>query len=149
MSEITFKSKKADPTFTALYLLIAFLLLGAAALTLVLEDTAEAFLPMGIISGFLLFLMFASQKYLYIKICGERLSVFFFFKVYSSPIKNITKIRKGETMWSGLHKYGTTTKGLIVFASYANDLYITPENEANFIECLQKINPSIKFETVN
>lgn len=148
MEEITFKTKKSDKVFLLLYLGISFFLLSIALYTYLVEDDLFVFLPMGIIVVLLLFLHFGSQNFLKIIIKKNRLTIKFLFKLYSVEIKNITKIRKGETMWSGFHKYGTATKGLIVFAKYHNDLYITPENETLFIESLRKINPEIIFETV-
>ena len=148
MEEMIFKSKKSDKVFLLLYLGISFLLLSVALYTYLVQDEPLIFLPIGIIVAMLLFLNFSSQHFLKIIINENRLIIQFIFKLYSVEIKNITKIRKGETMWSGFHKYGTATKGLIVFAKYHNDLYITPENFPLFVETLQKINPEIIFEEV-
>ncbi|MBW8360522.1 MAG: PH domain-containing protein [Weeksellaceae bacterium] len=68
--------------------------------------------------------------------------------MYETDISKITKIRKGETMWSGFHKYGTATKGLIVFARYKDDLYISPENEELFYQKILEINPEVVIENV-
>lgn len=51
-------------------------------------------------------------------------------------------------MWSGFHKYGTATKGLIVFARYKDDLYISPENEELFYQKILEINPEVVIENV-
>ena len=148
MSGIIFKTKKVDTTFLLLYFAISLILISAAILAYVAENDVFVFIPMGGIVAAILLLQVLSQRYLKIIIKNDQLIIRYFFKVYDTPVKNVTKIRKGETMWSGLHKYGTTTKGLIIFADYANDLYITPQNEALFIETLQNINPEIKLENV-
>lgn len=148
MQEIIFKTKKIDKIFLLLYLGISLFLMSVAFYTFIKEDYLFVFIPLGLIVVMLMFLSVGSQYFLKIIIKENRLVIKFIFKLYSSEIKNITKIRKGETMWSGLHKYGTTTKGLIIFANYHNDLYITPENEQLFVDTLQNINPEIKFETV-
>lgn len=70
------------------------------------------------------------------------------FTLYRADISQITTVRKGETMWSGFHKYGTVTKGLTVFAKGKEDLYITPQDEEKFISLLHEINANIKFELV-
>ena len=148
MEELIFKTKKSDKVFLLLYLGISFLLLSVAFYTYLVKDDLLVFLPIGIIVAMLLFLNFGSQNFFKIIIKENRLTIYFIFKLYSVDIKNITKIRKGETMWSGFHKYGTATKGLIVFAKYQNDLYITPENFPLFVKTLQKINPEIIYEEV-
>lgn len=51
-------------------------------------------------------------------------------------------------MWSGFHKYGTATKGLIVFTKFKDDLYITPADEELFLSTILEINPDIVFEKV-
>jgi hypothetical protein len=68
--------------------------------------------------------------------------------LYKSDISKITKIRNGETMWSGFHRYGTTTKGLIIYTKYKDDLYITPENEEDFLKKILEINPNIIIEKI-
>lgn len=68
--------------------------------------------------------------------------------MYKTDISKIYKVRKGETMWSGINKFGTSTNGLIIFTKHLNDLYITPENEDLFITELQKINPDIIIEKI-
>lgn len=70
-------------------------------------------------------------------------------KFYSVQIENITKIKNGETLWVGMHKYGTRTGGLIISAKYKDDLYITPENEAEFLTRILEINPDILFTDKN
>ena len=79
---------------------------------------------------------------------NKELKVVNFFNWYKTDISQITKIRKGETMWSGFHKYGTATKGLIIFARYKNDLYITPENEELFYQKILEQNPDVIIEKV-
>lgn len=148
MEEIIFKTKKMDKVFLSLYLGISIFLLIVASYTFLIEDDIFVFLPMGIIIGLLLFLSFGTQYFLKIIIKENRLIIKLIFKIYSVDINKITKIRKGETLWSGFHKYGTATKGLIIFAKYHNDLYITPENYPLFVENLQKINPDIIVEEV-
>lgn len=68
--------------------------------------------------------------------------------MYKTDISKIYKVRKGETMWSGINKFGTSTNGLIIFTKHLNDLYITPENEDLFITELQKINLDIIIEKI-
>ena len=79
---------------------------------------------------------------------GNFLMVKNVFILYRADIHQITKIRKGETMWSGFHKYGTATKGLIVFTKFKDDLYITPADEELFLSTILEINPDIVFEKV-
>lgn len=83
-----------------------------------------------------------------IKIKDEELMVSVIYNVFKINIFKITKIRIGETMWSGFHKCGTATGGLIIFSKNKNDLYITPENQDEFLEELLKVNRHIIIEDV-
>lgn len=83
-----------------------------------------------------------------IKIKDEELIVSVFYNVFRINIFKITKIRVGETMWSGFHKCGTATGGLIIFSKNKNDLYITPENQDEFLKELLKVNGHIIIEDV-
>jgi hypothetical protein len=83
-----------------------------------------------------------------IRIEGNFLLIKIIFTMYKTDINKIYKVRKGETMWSGVNKFGTSTNGLIIFTKHLNDLYITPENEDLFITELQKINPDIILEKI-
>ena len=148
MERIVFKTKKADKTFTVMYVGLLLFLLAITIFTYIDKKDSMVFLPMGIIIGFLFLLTILSNNWLQIIIENDFLTVRLFFDLYKTNIKNITKIRKGETMWSGFHKYGTTTKGLIIFAKYKNDLYITPENEELFYQKILEINPDVVIEKV-
>ncbi len=83
-----------------------------------------------------------------IKIDGEELIVNVVFDIFKVSIFKITKIRIGETMWSGFHKCGTSVGGLIVFSKFNNDLYITPDNQDEFLKKLQDINSHIIIDDV-
>ena len=91
-------------------------------------------------------ILIVSTLKLKISIDGNILIVKIIFTVYKTDILKIYKVRKGETMWSGFNKFGTSTNGLIIFTKHRNDLYITPENEEFFLNELQKINPNIIVE---
>ena len=83
-----------------------------------------------------------------IKIRNEELIVNIVFDIFKVDIYKITKIRIGETMWSGFHKYGTATGGLIIFSKFKNDLYITPESQEEFLKQLLEVNRHIIIEDV-
>lgn len=103
---------------------------------------------MSVIIALIGLVILTSIYHLKIIIDGKNLVINNFFNWYKVDISQITKIRKGETMWSGFHKYGSTTKGLIVFSKYKEDLYITPENEELFYQKILEINPNIIIEKV-
>lgn len=67
---------------------------------------------------------------------------------YKISIRKISKIKIGETMWVGFHKYGTSTNGIIIFSKYKNDCYITPKEKDLFLTDLLTINPHITIEKV-
>lgn len=66
--------------------------------------------------------------------------------LYKVPIRDITRIEKGHTMWVGFHKHGTATNGLIISSSSKNDLYITPQDEDLFINKILEMNPRVVVE---
>ena len=82
------------------------------------------------------------------KIKDEELIVSVIYNVFRINIFKITKIRIGETMWSGFHKCGTATGALIIFSKNKNDLYITPQNQDEFLKELLKVNSHIIIEDV-
>lgn len=83
-----------------------------------------------------------------IRIDSEELVVNVIFDIFRVSIFKITKIRIGETMWSGFVKCGTSVGGLIIFSKYKNDLYITPKNQDEFLKELLEINSHIVIEDV-
>lgn len=148
MQKTVFKTQKMDRTFQILYFGLMIFLLGIAIFTSIVEKDPMAFYVMG---GLVLFLgLVISSSFFNMKIVIENgeLKIINFFNWYKTDVSQITKIRKGETMWSGLHKYGTATKGLIIFARYKNDLYITPENEELFYQKILEQNPDVIIEKV-
>ncbi len=148
LNKTIFKTRKIDRTIFLLSFGVHVFLLGITIFTYFEEKDWRVFIAMGSISALLLFITISSFYKLKIIIENHFLTIKFFFVFYKVDIKNITKIRKGETMWSGFHKYGTTTKGLIIFAKYKNDLYITPENEELFYQKILEINPDVVIEKV-
>lgn len=83
-----------------------------------------------------------------ITIKGEELIVSVIYNVFRINIFKITKVRIGETMWSGFNKCGTSVGGLIIFSKFKNDLYITPKNQDEFLKELLEINRHIIIEDV-
>jgi len=83
-----------------------------------------------------------------IRIDSEELVVNVIFDIFRVSIFKITKIRIGETMWSGFNKCGTSVGGLIIFSKYKNDLYITPKNQDEFLKELLEINSHIVIDDV-
>lgn len=148
MEKLVFRSKKSDSIFISIYLFIILFLSIMTLISYFKEKDASVFISMGLIIALLIFFMLSGNFALKIIIENEKLIIRIFFTVYQTEIKNVTKIRKGETLWSGIHKYGTTTKGLIVFSKFKNDLYITPENEDLFFKKILEINPKIIIERV-
>lgn len=141
-----FRTCRMDRTFLFLYLGLCLFLFGIVLLSFFEEKDWRVFFIIGSICGPFLLITILSFHYLKIIIEDRFLIIRFFFVVYKTDIRNITKIRKGETMWSGFHKYGTAKKGLIIFAKYKADLYITPENEELFYQKILKINPDVVIE---
>jgi hypothetical protein len=144
-----FKSKKIDGIFLLMYIIL-FLFLLLTPLLLLFEKKRAVFPLIVMESIFLIIIsiLVISIVKLKIRIEGNFLLIKIIFTMYKTDISKIYKVRKGETMWSGINKFGTSTNGLIIFTKHLNDLYITPENEDLFITELQKINPDIIIEKI-
>jgi len=143
------KSKKIDGIFLLMYIIL-FLFLLLTPLLLLFEKKRAVFPLIVMESIFLIIIsiLVISIVKLKIRIEGNFLLIKIIFTMYKTDISKIYKIRKGETMWSGVNKFGTSTNGLIIFTKHLNDLYITPENEELFLNELQKINPDIIIEKI-
>src|SRR5690606_20902493 len=59
-------------------------------------------------------------------------------------IKRIVEIEKGKTLWVG-YRPATARKGLIIKYDKYNEIYISPETNAAFIEYLLAIKSDIKI----
>jgi hypothetical protein len=57
-------------------------------------------------------------------------------------ISSISKIEKGRTLWAGI-KPALATKGLIITHNKYDEIYVSPENEDEFIEEILKVNDAI------
>lgn len=148
MEKTIFKTQKFDFTFKILYFVVLLIIVGIAIVSYFEEKDPSVLFVMLPIIAFILILILSTIFKMKIIIGEEKLKIENVFTLYQTNIRDITKIRKGETMWSGFHKYGTRTKGLIIFAKKKNDLYITPENEDLFYQKILEINPEIIIEKV-
>ena len=145
---INFKSKKLDSTFRMIYIFLFLFLLLMPFIILFTKNGFYPFIVLLSIFAIIISILVVSILKLRITIEGNFLLIKIIFTVYKTDINKIYKVRKGETMWSGFNKFGTSTNGLIIFTKHLNDLYITPENEELFIIELQKINPNIILEKI-
>lgn len=144
---IDFKSKKIKGIFRQIYIVLFFFLVLTPFLLLT-ENNIYPFIVMESIFLIIVSILILSILKLKINIEGNFLLIKIIFTVYKTDINKIYKVRKGETMWSGVNKFGTSTNGIIIFTKHLNDLYITPENEELFLIELQKINPNIILEKI-
>lgn len=141
-----FQSKKLAGIFRLIYIILFLFFLLMPLLMLFEKNGFYPFLVMESIFLIIIFILIVSILKLKIRIEGNFLLIKIIFTMYKTDINKIYKVRKGETMWSGFNKFGTTTNGLIIFTKHLNDLYITPYNEELFLNELQKINPNIIIE---
>lgn len=58
-------------------------------------------------------------------------------------ISNIKKLEVGKTLWVGL-KPATAMAGIIIHYNSFDEIYISPENNKDFVNTLLEINPSIQ-----
>lgn len=136
---------RIDKTFISLYLTMFLLIVAMTVIAYLLPNDSSMFYFM---AGFsIVALAFMASAFFLLKIIlkDEFLYVHLFYPVYKVDIRTITAITTGKTMWVGLHKHGTATKGVILSSKFKNDLYITPENESLFLQKLSEVNPSIHF----
>ena len=142
-------TSRLDGIYATMYIVITVFLLGIVGVSYFDGDLNV--LGWSILTAILLAVVMVlsiSFFFIKIKIKDEELMVSVIYNVFKINIFKITKIRIGETMWSGFHKCGTATGGLIIFSKNKNDLYITPENQDKFLEELLKVNSHIIIEDV-
>ena len=140
--KLVFKTR-IGKSFVALYLLIFLIILSMSIVTYFSFNDSSMFSFMAGISMVALIFMASTFFLLKIKVEDDFLCVDLFYPIYKVDIRTITTIQMGKTMWFGFHKHGTATKGLIISSLYKNDVYITPQNEEEFLQKLLYINPNI------
>lgn len=146
---MTFRTARPDATYTALYVGLCAVML---AIGLGIFSSEGDILPLMLlmsIAGMIMSPLIIPAFRPVIVLEERQLSVKQFFNLYRVSITDITKIRKGETLWSGVYKFGNRTGGLTVFAKHKNDLYITPENEQLFLQTITAMNPEVAVEDVS
>ncbi|MGA9211418.1 PH domain-containing protein [Kaistella sp.] len=145
--KLVFKTKIGE-TFLGLY---SAMLLVILIMTLFVYNAAHDPSMFSFMAGiWIVALLFMVSTFflLKIKIEDEFIKVDLFYPIYKVDIRTITTITSGKTMWVGLHKHGTATKGLIISSRFKNDLYITPEEQDLFLQKILEINPGIVVEKV-
>lgn len=60
-------------------------------------------------------------------------------------IKRINEVEKGKTLWAGFRRPATARHGLIIKYDKYEEIYISPETNEAFIECLLSIKNDIKL----
>lgn len=141
-----YKSRR-DWVFGSIFLGITLLFAVILVLSYFDSDFWDWMLIVFILVGINLIIL-VNFFFIKIKIKDEELMVSVIYNVFRINIFKITKIRIGETMWSGFHKCGTATGGLIIFSKNKNDLYITPENQDEFLKQLLEVNRHIIIDDV-
>lgn len=142
-TEILVFKTRIGKSFVALYLLIFLIILSMSIVTYFSVNDSSMFSFVAAISMVALIFMASTFFLLKIKIEDDFLCVDLFYPIYKVDIRTITTIQMGKTMWFGFHKHGTATKGLIISSQFKNDVYITPQNEQEFLQKLLNINPNI------
>ncbi|MDP2454517.1 MULTISPECIES: PH domain-containing protein [unclassified Kaistella] len=145
-TEILVFKTRIGKSFVALYLLIFLIILSMSIVTYYSANDSSMFSFMAGISTVALIFMSSTFFLLKIKIEDDFLCVDLFYPIYKVDIRTITTIQMGKTMWFGFHKHGTATKGLIISSQFKNDVYITPQNEQEFLQKLLNINPNINIK---
>lgn len=142
-TEILVFKTRIGKSFLALYFLMFLIILSMSIVTYYSANDSSMFSFMAGISTVALIFMSSTFFLLKIKIEDDFLCVDLFYPIYKVDIRTITIIQMGKTMWFGFHKHGTATKGLIISSQFKNDVYITPQNEQEFLQKLLNINPNI------
>ncbi|MCZ2083938.1 MAG: PH domain-containing protein [Flavobacteriales bacterium] len=142
-TEILVFKTRIGKSFLALYFLMFLIILSMSIVTYYSANDSSMFSFMAGISTVALIFMSSTFFLLKIKIEDDFLCVDLFYPIYKVDIRTITTIQMGKTMWFGFHKHGTATKGLIISSQFKNDVYITPQNEQEFLQKLLNINPNI------
>lgn len=103
---ITFRTPSPDRTYAMLYggVCMFMLMIGLW----IFMDGGDI-LPLILLPGIALLIvlpLIVRAFYPVIIVTAINVYVKQFFKLYKGDIKNITKVRKGQTIWSGFYKFG-------------------------------------------
>ncbi|SMG41094.1 PH domain-containing protein [Sphingobacterium psychroaquaticum] len=137
-----FKPKK---DFTPWYLttgLVLALLIGIQYISAVPD--AGFWIAIGGIFLFfnvLFFLTFTTTSY---KITGTDFKYRCLFLFGTIDINKIHKLEIGRTLWVGT-KPATGRNGVIIYYNKYDEIYISPENNDDFVRSIQEINPAIEL----
>jgi amino acid transporter len=139
---MTFKSKK-DWLFSLIFLGFSVFVIGVVCYRIYLGDLKShdywgLLIPL-LVVGLLLWFFFGTNY--------ELNNDEFIYR--NGPIsgkiniKRIVEVEKGKTLWVG-YRPATARGGLIVKYDRFNEIYISPETNEIFIDCLLKIKSDVK-----
>lgn len=140
---LIFKSKV--DWFYKIVLIIIPIIISVGAYFMMLDPTVgqnELFFFIGVflLIYTLLLLLFFKTDY---RIENNKLFCRSGFFKKSFEVSSIRKIEKGVSLYVGW-KLGLAFRGLVIYYNKFDELYITPENESEFIETLKNLNPEIQ-----
>jgi len=138
---MNFKSRK-DPLFLSALLVLIFLFILIGVFSDSGKETGWYWYVLGITPTSILFLWF---------FFGTSYSLTSSFLNYKSgplkgsiPLENIREIIKNKTLWVGL-KPATARKGLIIKYNTYDEIYISPQDNEEFIKSILSYKADIKI----
>jgi hypothetical protein len=142
MQRVKFAAKKGS--FIRMAVIISLL---PPVLLLIFKTAMVLEKPLAIL---ILFLPFALFAWIYLDtsyvIADDAIfyrSGFLRGKINISQIKSIVK---GYTAWSGVRP-ATATNGLLIVADGGNEIYVSPENQDDFISRIKQLNENVEVKT--
>ena len=128
---------RIDKTFISFYLMF-LLIVAMTVIAYLLPNDSSMFYFMAGFSIVALAFMASAFFLLKIIIKDELLYVHLFYPIYKVDIRTITTITTGKTMWVGLHKHGTATKGLIISSNLKMTFILRQKIKVYFFRNFQK-----------
>jgi len=128
---------------SAIALIVISFISGLIQMKLDNESTSSLVL-FSIVMGVVVLFLFSLIPTTYYDIKEDQLycrSLFFRKKV---PINSIRKVDVGNSLYAGM-KMSLALKGIIVHFNKYDEIYISPENQQEFVQHLVKINPQIEL----
>jgi len=137
---ITFKPKRSLKHFLILFVLTSFIALVIIFQNIPLGEKLGVILSLYALIIALNALILYTTHYLVDENRFSYRSLFFSGVI---EISNIKKMEVGKTLWVGL-KPATAMAGIIIHYNSFDEIYISPENNKDFVHTLLEINPSIQ-----
>ena len=108
------------------------------------NESTSSLVLFSIVMGVVMLFLFSLIPTTYYEIKEDQLLCKTLFFNKKLPIDSIRKIDVGNSLYAGM-KMSLALKGIIIHFNKYDEIYISPENQEEFVQHLVKINPQIEI----